>query len=109
MRPVDELANVPDPAWPALHERLQAAHCDVTVLPVEGDAGERTLYALQVSAGSTLGALALHTGGVVCDHGWLRMLGAGAHGLPSLAAANDLPPADGAPPPSVTVAYDALG
>ncbi len=36
------------------------------------------------------------------------MLGAGAPGLPSLAAANDCPRPT-VPPPSVTVAYDVLG
>jgi hypothetical protein len=109
MRSLDELMHVEQPAWPELHDRLEAAGSEVAVLPVDGDAGERTLHALQVTAGSTLGALALHTGGVVCDHGWLRLLGAGADGLPSLAVANALPSGDHGPPPSLTIAYDVLG
>jgi hypothetical protein len=49
----------------------------VETLPVDAGAGARNLVALQVSTGSTLGAIAYGTGGIVVDHGWLRLLGAG--------------------------------
>ena len=65
--------------------------------------------ALQVSAGSTLGALALRTGAIVCDHGWLRLLGAGTEDLPGLAEANGLSSERQDPPSALTVAYDVLG
>src|SRR3954466_2697501 len=109
MRSLDDLINAEEPAWPEIRQRLELPDCDALILPVEGDAGERTLHALQVTARSTLGALALHTGGIVCDHGWLGLLGAGTTELPGLAAANELLAGDPGPPPSLTVAYDVLG
>lgn len=87
------------PAWDELRPAIEASAVDVRVLPVDGDAGERTLRALRVTEASTLGALALHTGGLVLDHGWVRMLGAGAPGLPPLELGEGL----------LTVAYDVLG
>lgn len=111
IRPIGELKAVDDPAWPRLLASIQRASVPVRVLPVDRPSGEQTLYRLQVTATSTLGAVALNTGGVLIDHGWLRLLGSGASGLPDLATANGLgPPAVGSPPPaSLTVAYDVLG
>ena len=47
--------------------------------------GEETLTQLQVSARSTLGSIALETGGILVDDGWLRILGGGSEALPSVA------------------------
>jgi hypothetical protein len=44
--------------------------------------GQRVLEQLQVSTRSPLGAIALHTGGVVIDDGWLRVLGSGSAQVP---------------------------
>jgi hypothetical protein len=111
VREATELADVVDPAWPSIAAAALAAGDAVQVLPVDPSAGLTTLHRLQVSAASVLGALALNCGGVVVDHGWLRILGGGAEGLPSLAAANGLgkPSSGSAAPPSLTVAFDALG
>jgi hypothetical protein len=108
MRPVDDLVNVPDPAWPELRASLSAAPVPIEILPIDPNAGRECLYRLQVTARSRLGALALHTGGLFVEHGWLRVLGGACseRGLPSLADANSL--AD-APPPSLLVGYDVLG
>jgi len=57
-----------------------------------------------------MGALALHTGGLLVDDGWLRVLGGGDdRGLPSLAQANELPPRGEQPPPALLVGHDVLG
>jgi hypothetical protein len=70
---------------------VRASNLQVTILPVAADAGRDCLYRLQVSTRSRLGALALHTGGLVVDDGWLRVLGGGdGAGLPPLAQANGL-------------------
>jgi hypothetical protein len=74
---------------------------------VERQEAEACLLALQVTARSTLGALALHTGGVVIDHGWLRLLGGGHGRLPSLATANGV--TDGQQPPVLLIGFDVLG
>ena len=98
-----------DPAWRELADAILDAET-ADILPVDRASGERCLVALQVTARSTLGALALNTGGVLVDSGWLRILGGGAEGLPSLADANEL----GAErpvgaPPILFVAFDVLG
>lgn len=89
----------------------------VRVLPVDRAAGERTLERLQVTTRSVLGALALECGGVLVDHGWLRILGGGGgggrggHGIPGLGSANGLgdPGDDPSPPGHLLVAWDVLG
>ena len=47
--------------------------------------GAATMAALEVDAASTLGAIALETGGILVDDAWLRLLGGGSDRLPSLA------------------------
>jgi hypothetical protein len=81
------------------------------VLPAGREAGLDVLFRLQVAARSTLGALALNCGGLLVDHGWVRVLGGGTSRLPDLATASGLgrPGSPGAPPPSLTVAFDVLG
>mgnify|MGYP003851866721 CR=1 FL=1 len=104
-----QLADVDAPAWPRLRELVGAAPA-TRALPVPWQEGLRTLEALQVTAGSALGALALNCGGIVADHGWFRLLGGGGDGLPDLATANHLSPDAGTQPPSyLLVGYDALG
>lgn len=109
VRSATELADVADPAWPELREVLDRAAVPVSVLPV--DAGAAVLFRLQVTARSMLGALALNCGGLLVDHGWLRILGGGHGRLPDLASANALgdPTAASTSPGSLTVAYDVLG
>jgi hypothetical protein len=78
---------------------------------VERRDAERCLYRLQVTTRSVLGALAFHSGGVLVDHGWLRLLGGGHHPLPDLATTNLVgPPSEGtSPPSSLHVARDVVG
>lgn len=105
----EALAAVADPAWPAILELVRAAP-GAYALAVSRDQGLRTLEALQVTARSALGALALNCGGIIAGHGWFRLLGGGGDGLPSLATANGLRPGvGGAPPPMLLVGYDVLG
>lgn len=110
-RPAHDLADVDDPAWPDVLAAVRASAVPVRVLDVTPEDGLRTLHRLQVTARSVLGALALRCGGLVLDHGWLRVLGGGGDGLVSLADANGIgePPAGDAPPPHLVVALDAVG
>jgi hypothetical protein len=111
IRDVAELTSVDRPAWPRLQALVESSTVGVTVLPIDSQDGERVLYRLQVTTRSPLGALALHTGGLVVDHGWLRVLGGGSGGLMDLAQANQLSdPSPGRPAPDAMVfAYDVLG
>ncbi|WP_268762395.1 DUF2625 family protein [Kitasatospora griseola] len=51
------------------------------MLPADEPEAHRCLLQLQVTARSTLGALTLHTGGLLLDDGWLRVFGGGPAGL----------------------------
>lgn len=115
MREIDELAQVDDPAWPELQELIAASAVPVRVLPADPEEGRRCLLQMQVTARSTLGALALNCGGLVLDDGWVRVYGGGsaaAGGLPSLGRVNRFPkefdpawhPASG-----LVVGHDVLG
>lgn len=75
-----------------------ASSVPVQVLPGDIDEGRRCLLQLQVSARSMLGALALNTGGLLVDNGWVRVFGGGSGSgsvadgrLPSLAQVNRFP------------------
>jgi len=111
-RPLTDLLS-DDPAWPLVQSWLAEATNDVRVLPADRERAERTLYELQVTSRSPLGAVALETGGIVVDRGWLRILGSGSDELrASLATWNrlterepEIEPLQGA----LLVAFDAVG
>jgi hypothetical protein len=79
MRPLADLIDRDEPAWPLVLEWIAGAEVEVEVLPADPAAGEAALYATQVTSGSPMGAIALNAAGILIDHGWLRMLGAGGH------------------------------
>ena len=90
MRPLSELIDTEDPAWPEVQEWIAGATNAVEVLPVnEADRGS-ALLAIQVTTRSPMGAIVYETGGLLIDHGWLRILGSGHSRLPrSLASWNE--------------------
>lgn len=110
IRRIEELLNVPDSAWDGVRD-LVAQNPSATIVNGDSKHGERVLWKLQVTARSYLGAIALHSGGILADHGWFRLLGGSSSHLIDLATANDLgEPREGTtPPPYLLVGYDALG
>lgn len=73
---MEELINTEDPFINTLNEWISEASNQVTVLsPSENNA--EILVSAQVSTYSILGCLIYHTGGILIDHGWLRILGSG--------------------------------
>lgn len=112
MRPLNELVNREDPAWPLIQGWIRSAKVPVEVLPVDRQAGDAALVALQVTTRSPLGAMVHQTGGILVDHGWLRMLGSGSPRLPrSLLDWNALVNGMelGKSPPFLLIADDAVG
>lgn len=95
--------NPTDSAWDEVTEAVSAAPYPVNVLPPNESRADACLRALGVSTRSWLGAVVAHSGGLLVDHGWLRVLGSGAHGLPDVLIEAD-PDARG-----LVVAYDVLG
>lgn len=76
LRTLLQLVDTVDPAWPLVQAWCRGATNQNRVLPASREAGENALVHLQVTSRSPLGAIALETGGVVVDHGWVRVLGA---------------------------------
>ena len=114
VRELDELIDVDDPAWPELLDRFAASAVSLDVLPVERDEGRRCLLQMQVTARSALGSIALNSGGLIVDDGWVRVFGggSGAAGLASLAQVNNFPATfEPAWPPAegLVVGHDVLG
>lgn len=80
-RPLSELLSTDDPAWPLVQEWVADATNPVDVLPPSPDAGT-VLKSIQVTLRAPLGAIAYHTGGILVDDGWIRILGSGHPRLP---------------------------
>ncbi|MFJ8622769.1 DUF2625 family protein [Kitasatospora sp. NPDC093550] len=115
MRAIDELAGVDDPAWPEVAGALAGSPVDARVLAADRTEGRRCLLQLQVTARSVLGAVVLNTGGLLLDHGWVRVFGGGsaaADGLPSLGRVNAFPASFDPgwhPAAGLVVGHDAVG
>ncbi len=76
-RTLEELIETNDPAWPVLQEWIATAEVPVEVLPPDLGARETCLLEIQVTTRSPMGAVVYETGGLLIDHGWLRVLGSG--------------------------------
>lgn len=76
-RTLAELLAVSEPAWPALERALRHASNAIEVLPRRQASAEQAVLRLQLFADTALGAMVLHTGGLVVDSGWLRVLASG--------------------------------
>jgi hypothetical protein len=77
-----DLLEVDEPAWPAVQEWIQAATNNVEILPPDEQHREQSILETQVSVRSSMGAIVYHSGGLLVDHGWLRVLGSGHPRLP---------------------------
>lgn len=83
MKSLQELINRDDPGWPLVQQWVAEATNFVEILPAPEDAvRERALVASQVSTRSPMGAIVYESGGILVDHGWLRILGSGHPRLP---------------------------
>ncbi|RPF20342.1 DUF2625 family protein [Myceligenerans xiligouense] len=116
MRLFENLASPQQPAWPELQRLVGEASVTAEILAPDAVTGRRTLEQLQVTTGSFLGAVVVHTGGLVIDHGWLRVYGSPSSDAPDhmigMAAVNAFPPSPEAswfPTHGLVVAHDALG
>jgi hypothetical protein len=111
-RSLEELIDSKEPAWPLVSQWIKKATRPVEVLESDPRRSADVLVALQVTTRSPIGAIALQTGGLLIDHGWVRVLGGGCSRMEGdLARWNGLgthalvQPIDGA----MFVATDALG
>jgi hypothetical protein len=76
MRELKELINTDDSAWPIVQELACKVPGRCEILPASETAGD-VLFRTQVTTRSPMGAIAYHTGGLLLNHRWLRILGSG--------------------------------
>ena len=110
-RTLEELLNRTDPAWPLVQDWLRSATRRVETLPAADTSGD-ALVSIQVTTRSPLGAVVYHSGGILVDDGWLRVLGSGharlPRSLPSWNFACGMVESN-TPPPALLVADDVVG
>lgn len=82
LRTLGQLLDVDEAAWPFLCDCFAHSRNMVEVLSASALARGEALLETQVSVRSTLGAIVYETGGLLIDHGWLRILGSGHPRLP---------------------------
>ena len=83
LKELHELINGDDPGWPLVQLWVREARNPVEILPrLEDAVRERALVAAQVTTRSPMGAIIYESGGILVDHGWLRILGSGHPRLP---------------------------
>jgi hypothetical protein len=83
LKQLHELINQDDPGWPLVQQWVAEATNPVEVLPHPDDPiRERALVDTQVTTRSPMGAIIYESGGILVDHGWLRILGSGHARLP---------------------------
>lgn len=76
-RPLETFINTQEPGWELVTSWISNATNKVEVLPVTESMAEETLYAVQVTTRSPMGAIIFNSGGILVDHGWIRILASG--------------------------------
>ncbi len=77
MRTLEELINTKEPGWPLVKSWIDSAANDVQILPCDPARAKDALYKTQVTTRSPMGAIIYNSGGLLVDHGWIRILGSG--------------------------------
>ena len=78
VKPVEELINLAEPAWPIVQDWIKHATNKVEILSRDSVRATDALYFVQVTTHSPMGAILYETGGLLIDHGWIRVLGSGS-------------------------------
>lgn len=76
-RPVEALINKEDPGWPLVLEWIAKGTNLVEILPADSLNARQALHDMQVTTRSPMGAIVFMSGGILIDHGWIRILGSG--------------------------------
>jgi hypothetical protein len=90
-------------AWDEIAVAIDAAPYPVRVLPGDVKRAAECLAFLEITTRSWLGAVVARSGGLLVDHGWLRVLGSGHDGLPDVGEEADRERG------GLVVAHDVLG
>ncbi len=112
MLSINELINDKEPGWILVKEWIESAKNKVEILPADTGKAKDALYKTQVTTRSPMGAIVYMTGGLLVDHGWIRILGSGSdkltRSLPEWNKGKTLQDY-GQPVPYLLIADDAIG
>lgn len=112
MRPIEELIDTKESGWDLVQEWMSEATNELQVLAATLTKRRTALYQTQITTKSPMGAIVYHTGGILVDQGWVRILGAGSVQLSRSLPDWNLGKAfneTGDPVPFLLVADDAIG
>ncbi|MDO4698735.1 MAG: DUF2625 family protein [Pasteurellaceae bacterium] len=81
MKALEQLVDQ-NPAWNIIKTWFEAANNHYEVLDPDVETAGTELVGMQLSTATPLGSMIFYTGGLLIDHGWLRILGSGNAKLP---------------------------
>ena len=82
MKTLEELLDKQNPAWAIMQDWFKAANNHYEILSRDVENAGSELVGMQLSTKTPIGAVVYETGGILIDHGWLRILGSGHEKLP---------------------------
>lgn len=77
VKPIDSLIDIDEPGWSIIKKWIDSAKNTVEILSVDSVKARDALYQIQISTHNPIGSVTYFTGGILIDHGWLRILGSG--------------------------------
>lgn len=77
MKTLTNLIDPTDSGWQLVQDWISTATNAYQILPCTPASAEQNLLYLQITTQSPMGAIAHHTGGILIDSGWIRILGSG--------------------------------
>ena len=82
MKTLEELNDKQKSAWTIMQDWFKQANNHYEILPRDVENAGAELVGMQLPTSTPLGAVIYETGGILIDHGWLRILGSGNEKLP---------------------------
>ncbi len=112
MRKLEDLINTKDSGWPFVQQMIDSAANHLEILPADSSKANDALLKTQVTTRLPMGAIIYQTGGILVDHGWIRILGSGSRtinrSLPDWNKGKSIQEF-GQTPPYLLIADDAVG
>lgn len=78
LRPLNQLVDKQGETWKDIQKWISKAKNHIEILPKDSIKADSALFEAQITTRSPMGAIIYETGGILIDHGWLRILGSGS-------------------------------
>lgn len=80
-RKLVDLVITKDPGWPFVQQMIDSATNLLEILQADSSKANDALLKIQVTTRSPMGAIIYKTGGILVDHGWIRIIGSGSKAI----------------------------